>query len=134
MAKSEILRKSFCSRVCWEEWHVRENHVLYEGGQNERMNPDYTVWRKQVLKRDGHHCRVCFTKEDLQAHHIKRFATYPEIRWEVSNGITLCKPCHKQFRFKEEEYEKHFELMASSKHFLCETLEDFYKALEKCGP
>jgi 5-methylcytosine-specific restriction endonuclease McrA len=32
----------------------------------------------------------------LQAHHRKPFAEYPNFRYDVSNGITLCKDCHKE--------------------------------------
>ena len=34
-------------------------------------------------------------KHPIEAHHIKAFAHYPELRFEVNNGITLCKEDHK---------------------------------------
>ena len=32
---------------------------------------------------------------EVNADHIKQFAYYPELRFEVSNGQTLCEYCHK---------------------------------------
>ena len=30
----------------------------------------------------------------LSQYHIKPFADYPDLRFELSNGRTLCVPCH----------------------------------------
>jgi hypothetical protein len=37
---------------------------------------------------------------NLRAHHVKLFAKHPELRFVVSNGLTLCHPCHELKHFK----------------------------------
>lgn len=62
-----------------------------------RTSPRYVAWRKGVFKRDGYTCQDCdFHGGYLHAHHIKYFSKYPELRFEIGNGITLCVPCHKK--------------------------------------
>lgn len=51
-------------------------------------------WRKKVKKRDEYKCRQCNTKENLTVHHILAFASSPGSRFDVNNGITLCRTCH----------------------------------------
>ncbi len=61
-----------------------------------RASPEYIQWRKAVYKRDDYICQRCGERgEKLEAHHIKPFATHPELRFDVTNGITLCKSCHR---------------------------------------
>lgn len=62
--------------------------------QKERQHAGVREWSKAVLKRDGR-CLQCGTTEDLAAHHIRPFALFPELRAEISNGATLCAPCHR---------------------------------------
>ena len=59
------------------------------------------AWRRAVLKRDKKRCKICRSEKDLQAHHIRPYAQFVELRWELSNGLTLCYPCHKVFQGKE---------------------------------
>lgn len=63
-----------------------------------RRSNDYKRWRFDVFARDKFTCQKCGDNKggNLNAHHIKHFADYPELRFELSNGITLCEPCHKQ--------------------------------------
>lgn len=62
-----------------------------------RTSPQYNVWRRAVFARDGYTCQDCdFHGGYLHAHHVKSFAKFPELRFEVSNGVTLCVDCHKK--------------------------------------
>ncbi len=56
----------------------------------------YGVWRKTVLKRDGYACQSCGNDEMNcpEAHHRVSFAKFPEQRFVVANGVTLCATCH----------------------------------------
>lgn len=56
---------------------------------------EYEDWRKKVFERDLYTCQSCGEVGGrLEAHHIKPFSLYPELRFDLLNGRTLCKPCH----------------------------------------
>lgn len=77
--------------------------TIVEPIKQTRADIGYGRFRAKVMDRDGHCCRICGSTSNLEVHHIKPYAKYPELRTKVSNGITLCKSCHKQ-RHREMRY------------------------------
>ncbi len=83
-------------------------HNFWKGGitplhKNIRTSLPYKLWRESVFTRDNYTCQICgirFLKGVtgrvmLNADHIKPFSQYPEFRFDINNGRTLCVPCHK---------------------------------------
>jgi 5-methylcytosine-specific restriction endonuclease McrA len=51
-------------------------------------------WASLVKNRDKE-CKKCKSKYDLHAHHIQAYKNHPDLRYDLSNGITLCGKCHR---------------------------------------
>ena len=76
--------------------------AAWRGGvttENERLRKcsEYKLWRKSVFERDKYTCIFCGQHGGkLHADHIKPFAFFPELRFAIDNGRTLCEECHKK--------------------------------------
>lgn len=70
----------------------------------ERNNPEYKQWRKNCKERDNYKCRIgdssCFGK--IIVHHILGWTQFPELRYKINNGITLCHFHHPRTRVEEQ--------------------------------
>ncbi len=79
-----------------------KNNSRWKGGitphnQLIRRSPQMKQWRIEIFKRDNYICQTCNQKgTTLHAHHIKPFAKFPDLRFDINNGITLCVECHKK--------------------------------------
>ena len=99
-------------------WNKGKNHVIgkekhwaWKGGITPinvkiRNSIKYKQWRTAVFKRDKYMCQRCGQwGGKLNADHIKDFAYYPELRFQISNGQTLCINCHKlKGTYKGKQY------------------------------
>lgn len=82
---------------------IGPNRPNWKGGhraarQADYKNPLYVAFRDAVKLRDNWTCQDCQDKGEkvgIQVHHIKSWGAHPDLRYEVSNGITLCRRCHK---------------------------------------
>jgi hypothetical protein len=101
------------------EFHQKqlEGKLAKNGGEyaDLRQCPRFFKWRKDVLTRDNFTCQKCsITDQELyklflasgkkrrtskyciHAHHIKSWEDFLELRYEVSNGQSLCSSCHQK--------------------------------------
>ena len=110
----------FCSRQCYLTWqrgrkrdtgfrqrcsagqHRRHSGRLLITPIHKRIRGslEFRQWRESVFKRDNWTCQKCGKRSKknawliIHAHHVKPFAIFPELRFIVDNGQTLCKDCH----------------------------------------
>lgn len=102
--------RHFCSPKCQYAFLSGENSPAWKGGTTPemvkaRVGREHINWRKAVLERDKHICRLCSKPgQKLQAHHLYSFTRYPHLRYSVSNGHTLCVSCHRKITCKEDDY------------------------------
>lgn len=75
---------------------------FWKGGKTAKMKQikkgsEWRMWRETVFERDNWTCQDCGERGGiLHPHHIKKVCQFPELIFEVSNGVTLCKICHKK--------------------------------------
>ena len=63
-----------------------------------KRGEEYKQWRKLCLERDNFTCQICgHYGGKMIVHHILNFAEYLELRTCMTNGITFCEKCHKEF-------------------------------------
>lgn len=108
----------FCSHICYSQYrsehYVGDNHHRFKGTGGRITRPvrwrkKYSLWIKSILERDCNKCTVCSSQELLEVHHIQPLAKLvteyitkngkldgnDNFFYDESNGITLCKQCHK---------------------------------------
>ena len=117
--------------------HTGSNHWNWKGGitpknKKIRNSVEFSIWRELVFERDNWTCQKCLImsgngiKVDLNPHHILNFSQYPELRFNIDNGITLCRRCHYDFH-------KKYGMKNNTNEQLKEFLKHIYASLLESG-
>ncbi len=103
----------------------RENHPMWikdrsklQTREKKHLDTKYKYWMLEVKKRDSWKCKInnVDCKGRLESHHILNWIEYPELRYEIKNGITLCHAHHPRGRANEKRLSPYFmELVSVSK-------------------
>ena len=84
------------------ENNTEEKHYNWKGGITDKIqvirnSKKHQKWSMLVYKKYLFKCQKCnihCMKGNIIAHHIKPFKEYEELRFDVNNGVTLCRSCH----------------------------------------
>jgi hypothetical protein len=84
-------RTSGENNPCWNP------NLTYEDRLIGRNTPENHFWQKQVYKKNHYRCVLCGSKKKIRAHHLYGYSAYPDLRYDESNGVVLCKEHHVEF-------------------------------------
>lgn len=89
-------RKAYYSQLFKGEKAPNWQGGISDAHKRIRRSHAMRKWRKAILEKNNYICVFCGedNPELLQADHIKSFSKYPELRFEINNGRTLCISCH----------------------------------------
>lgn len=109
VSQFEGKERIYCSVECkdkgWGKYYKGENSPRYNPELTDeerianRKYQAYYEWRENVYKRDKYTCRKCLDNKggNLNAHHIYNYSEHEDKRTKLTNALTLCNECHKQF-------------------------------------
>lgn len=86
------------------------HHWNWKGGIKRRDIKDDALrvnfkrnYASRILARDNYTCQVCSVEYGrMHVDHIKRWADFPDLRFDLDNCRTLCVPCHYYVTFKRK--------------------------------
>jgi hypothetical protein len=106
--KGKVLSKEVRQKISksMKGKNSRENNPMWIDGRTPlskliRRSTEYKVWRNKVFTRDNYtDLKTGIRGGKLHPHHILNFSQYPEIRFDVNNGVTLSEESHRSFHQK----------------------------------
>ncbi len=96
---------------------ITDRTKLKKSGDSEkdRRSSACVTWRLQIRTRDGWRCKIAneHCAGRLEVHHILGWTEFPELRYELNNGITLCHAHHPRGRAEELRLRDEFHSLVS---------------------
>ena len=118
------VNSKFCSQECcgiWKHENLKGEKIYNYIKDRTKLKDDHRDrggqlhrnWSNLVKERDKYTCKInnkdCFGK--LEAHHILGWTKFPELKYSINNGITLCHFHHPRKRSEEKRLIPFFKQM-----------------------
>lgn len=95
-------KKRFLTEDIWNKglkgYNSGDKHPNWKGGITSENRKQRIIFRRtlqtKIFNRDGYKCVKCQSNKNLSVDHIKSWASFPELRFTMSNCQTLCMHCH----------------------------------------
>ncbi len=102
--------------ICGENnprWITDRSQLVKD--EKKHLDSKYKIWMNGVKSRDGWKCKIGNSdcKGRLESHHILNWKDYPELRYEINNGITLCHAHHPRKRSEEAKLSPFFQSLVA---------------------
>lgn len=119
--------RKFCSVECMGKYWMGKNSHAWKGGvtseiSGARHRSKYKNWRKSIFERNNYKCQLCNhngnENNKLCTHHIYPVDDFPELVYDIDNGITLCRKCHEYFSKNELSFIDFFERITGRTIFI----------------
>jgi hypothetical protein len=105
----------FCDQTCFHTWWVGERHPNFNPNkQDPRDETALYWWKKYVLARDEA-CQWCGSNKNPHIHHIIPWRYNENTRFDVDNGIVLCRKHHASVKNHELEFANLFAILVRLK-------------------
>ena len=90
--------KDNAHKISGDLCYMYKPELTYEERFLRRNLFELRKWRKEVFSRDNYTCKICGERgARLNAHHLYSWFDYPDMRFNLENGVTLCRKHHKDF-------------------------------------
>lgn len=89
-----------------EEWKRKIGENQKHGNLHHNwMGGNHKYWMKKTLLRDDYICQICGLREPeiMEVDHIKPTALFPNLKFDLSNLMTLCPNCHRRKTKKDRK-------------------------------
>jgi len=95
------LKSVHCCPKCVIESRIGENNSRYnheltkEEREDNRQTFENLEWRKNIYEKFDYTCVICDNRGyKINAHHLNGYHWDKENRFNINNGVVLCKDCH----------------------------------------
>ena len=111
----ETKKKISLSNKGKKPWNYIYDRTKLKQSEHKDLDSRYSDWMISVRNRDDWKCKInnkdC--KGRIETHHILPWRDFPELRYDINNGITVCHYHHPRKRSEEKRLVSFFNNLIS---------------------